>query len=328
MATAKITSLFLLVALFFSPVANAAPHDEASLLPNDAVLVMQVDFNKLKGTKIFRELVVASPQYAMAMAAAKAKTGIDMNTQLKTMTMGFFNDGKAEPMVLLLEAPFPANSPGLIGPTVAKKDIGGKPYYVVSKKSNSVAPYQGRILLGTEERVRAILSGKPGLSAALSAQSSARDKAAQVWVFGAPPSKMMKQGAEQIKEVSSLNVALDMAKGLRLIAEIKASPALATKAVAMYEQQKAQMSQNPMFAAMGLGAAINNMKVSANGGTLSVNLALSDAEVGQMINMLKMMMTMRQKAPSAPMGNPAMPAMPKPTPMPAVPGQKMPLPTK
>ena len=319
MAKAAMTSIIFLLSLLLAPLVSAAPHDEASLLPKDAVLVLQVDFNTLKATKVFQELVAASPQYAMAIAAAKAKTGIDINTQLKTMTMGFFNDDKPEPMVLVLDAPFPANSPGLTGPGVTKKAVAGKTYYVVSPKKNCVAPYQGRILLGTEDRVTSILGGKPGLSASLASLSSTRDSAAQIWIFGAPPSKLMKQGAAQIKEVNSLNAALDLTKGLRLVAEISASPALAAKAVALYEQQKVQLSQNPMFTAMGLGAAINKMKVSANAGKLSVNLSLNAAEVGQMLNMAKMMMTMGKQGRPKPPKSLGSPTMPAPTGMPATP---------
>jgi hypothetical protein len=287
-----ISCFILLVTLVFSASnANASPQAQVHLFPSDTRMIVQLDFEALKGTKLFKEVVSSTPQYGQMVAQFKSQSGVDISTQLKTVTIGFFNDATPNPMAVILDAPFPKNPKG----TKEKKMIGKYTYYTMGN-GPAVAPYKGAILMTDEQYMKRFLGAKNGITGNLANLSKARDSKAQVWIFGAPPPQMAQRGAKEIAKVSGINAALSFRSGIDLNAVVNMDQVMAKEMVTQYEASKAQMMQNPMMMMMGLGAVINNLKVSAAGQVLTAKLKLNEAELGQLMNMVKMMVQQRAGA--------------------------------
>ncbi|MEE2755246.1 MAG: hypothetical protein VYA30_01240, partial [Myxococcota bacterium] len=198
--------------------------------------------------------------------------------------------------------------------TNAKKKMGKQTYYQIDGGAVA-APYNGRVLMTEESLLKHFVGKKPGLTGAMKKLSKNRSQSAQLWVFGTPPKNIANKAAQGVPDINELQASISFSTGINLAVDLETEAKFAQEAVTKFEAEKSKMAQNPMVAMMGLGGMINKMAVTAKGKDLSLKLNLNDAEVNQLINMVKMMI--QQQAGAAPGGMPQPPVMPTPAAPPA-----------
>ena len=162
----------------------------------------------------------------------------------------------------------------------------------------------------TEENLLNHFVGKkPGLKGTMASLAKSRTKSAQIWVFGTPPKNIANKAGQGVPDIKKLQASINFATGINLAVNLETEPKFAQEAVTKFQAEKAKMGQNPMVAMMGLGAMINKLALTAKGRDLSLKLNLNDAEVNQLVNMVKMMV---QQAGAAQGGAGQPPMMPAP----------------
>lgn len=297
------------MSFLFVGLANASPTEQANLMPAMTKMVIQIDLDKLKSTTLFKTLIASNPAYDAAMTQFTSQSGIDAK-KIKMVTVGFFDLPAKNPMAILLDVPFPAQPKG----TIAKKKLGKQTYYQINGGAIA-APYKGQVLMTEENLLKHFVGKKPGLKGAMKSLSKSRTQGAQVWVFGTPPKNIANKAAQGVPDINKLQASINFATGINVAVDLETEAKFAKEAVTKFEAEKAKMAQNPMVAMMGLGNMINKMALTAKGKDLSLKLNLNDAEVNQLVNMVKMMI--QQQAGATPGGAPQPPMMPAPVTPPA-----------
>jgi len=306
----SVISVVAMVALTAN--AWAGPKDDVAFLPSDTQLFFQLDFEGLKKTPIFREMVSKNPMYVSGLAEVKKMTGIDLNTDVKTVTMGLLKSNSPDAVIVIIDAPLKVDSPAMKEAGIEKRTIAGKTYYRVgSSKDGAVANFKGRTLLTQEKRIREILTGKSGLPKGLAKLAAERNPKAQLWVFGTPPERAM-QGAPFRPE--NVYGAIDVSTGMNIILAADTTPEFASQAMAEFTREKSKLTGNPQLKAMGLSAMVEKVKLTSKGKRITLSLSLNAAEMNQVTSIIKMMMMAQGSAgPNSPMPM-APPKMPVPPP--------------
>ena len=284
----RFTATCLISMLCLSLTAWAGPKEDAALLPSDTQMFIQVDFAGLKQTPIFRDMVANNPMYAQGLAEIKSKTGIDVDRDVKTITMGLLKGNEPDAVVVIIDTPLKVDSPAMKEKDVEKVSFSGKNYYRVgSNKDGAIASINGRTVITQESRIKDILTGKARLAKNLMKLSNGRDQKAQLWIFGTPPDRATGGAPFRPENIYGF---LDLKSGMKVHMEADTTKEFAAQAATTFNAEKKKIASTPQLAAMGLSSVVEKIQLSAQGKRIKVSLDLNAAEMNQLTNVIKMMM--------------------------------------
>lgn len=299
----------LATTLLLAVTAHAADRDDLKLLPQTGDIVVQIDVAALAGTPLVKgiiEQVKAQPDVKANLDKLKTAYGIDPENDIERMTLMLPAKSKSGQALMVINtkvgydkllAGAKSNSNA-----IAEKKHAGATYHADSEIA--MAKVGNRVLMGDETLLKAALAqkGKTGLhgnKAMMQLVDRASKAGGQVWFAAVLPEEIKaKMAADdpRAKDISTVQGSLDLKSGLALRLDLGAKKGTAEAMVTEINKQlaeaKTQQAQNPMMAAMGLGAVIDGLKATAEGDEVRIKLDLTQAQVDQLKAMAMMMVGM------------------------------------
>lgn len=326
-------------------VATAAPAVAADLdaalglMPADTAVVFGANIDRFRKSPLFTDLtnMLGSRPDAKEALEKLRSAGLDPRTNLDTILVALTGDPEtAEGPLVLLPGHADLTKIAALAKAEGEKVETAKYKGVETMKAGddaSLAVVDKHLVLGppalVKQSVDASKGGKGARGGRLAKLVAAADTKKDFWLVldagGAVKKALGEPGAPpELKDLKSAHAALDFAQGMGLRVTVDLGNAAAAKKLSdQLKEGLAQAGADPGLAMMGLGPAVQKMKVEAQGNEMRIALDLTQDEVNRiktmMVGMMGMMMQGAKKEPLPP-GGKAAPALPPPVPaVPAVP---------
>jgi hypothetical protein len=313
-------ALLTLVALLsLSASAWAAPFtpDAARFTLPEGQVLAHIDMSRMSQSQTFKDLVAfisSNPSGQKDLAEFKEKFGVDpFGLGSITLSVNAPAKSTSPEITAYVTGEFPQEKI-LAGLKAESKDFdtvkhGEHTLYVAQNDQSTISFVKGGMLaFGSEGTTkgdavaRKLLDGK-GATGELATISKGFSADKDVWVAFKPSEAMvadLKMKSPQMGAFTQWVVSVDMAPGLHIHAEGKATAEVAQALATMANMQIQQMKASPQAAMFG--GLINKSTISAKGDTLVVDVPLNTQDVAQlkMMAMMAMMSMQQQMAPKQP----------------------------
>jgi hypothetical protein len=281
-----------------------------TLIPREAQVVFSVDVDRLRGSKMWSSVneIRNDGQAKKDIDEFVQKTGFDPMTQLHSVTGGvpvgasdshevaIVFKGKFDEQKLLAYAREKSKEKGT---EITSEPYAGKTIYGSKDKDEMQMTFldpQTFVLAGKGWVRKVIdLSARKGESVAKNDVVQGLIKKTKpgqaVWAVGTLPPEKAKLPTGG--EVKSLAGNLDFAQGLAVDVYAESpTPDGAKQLTSETQKQIDQAKQNPMLAMSGLGGIVDSVKLSTEGSSMHVAIAMNQQQVDELTNRVKGLMKM------------------------------------
>ncbi len=286
----------LLVLPLFAAQATADDGQGAlSLIPKDTMAVVSINMTSLQKTGIYKELLgmaLSDAEVKGNLEKLKKTTGFDFEKDVASIVIAVPPDVEKSENFLMI-AKGKVDQKKLIAFAKAEQsDVKESKHqdvtYYLFDGEAAFAVLGDYILLGTDAAVKGAIdvhkSKREGVSknASLTAMVKSVDKKGNLWmVINLPDSirKDLRASDPMAGDISAAYASLDFGSGMALALVLVTGKAeSASGMAAMAEMALGEVAGDPSLKAMGLDGVMKNLKISAAGKELKVDLKLSPKE--------------------------------------------------
>lgn len=272
-------------------------------VPKDYGMVMSINVDRAKGSQLYKDafaMAAKNPETKKTLDLLKAKASFDFSRDVKTLVFGI--NGAAQQaggdpkMVVLVEGKFDMTKIGAFakgqGKAITEASYQGVKYWTVDDGEMALmAPYLAITPKGSMSAVIDVFKAK-GQSvknnAAFMKMFSTTDTTKDMWgVFLVPQQVGGMIKAQFGHGVDAAGMSVDIKTGVKSKVQVATASDAAAKALAdMAKMMIAQAASAPELQAMGLGAAVKRVNISASKNLCNVAFDLTEAELKSLKGML------------------------------------------
>jgi len=305
----KLSLIAAAVAFSFIFASNAMADDGKAALawvPEQTMMVMSVDVEQLRTTDIFKDFMGAlmkEPDAKEGLEMLKKGADFDPEKDLDSFVLAVPPDvEKTENFLFIAKAKLDEKKfvefAKAEGAKLKSQKHEGVTWYEIDGEGGMA--FDGdHIVVGPKAALKAAIDTKKGKMKAIKKNGklnklvNAVDTKSDIWMAVAIPSDLQKQMARENPmagdiDIKNAHASVDFGSGLKLRVTLGAKSAdTAKKLVKMANDALSDQNATQQLKAMGLEAAVTNLKITDKGNDINVKLDLNQSEFDQIMQTIK-----------------------------------------
>jgi len=316
--------LILIISVGGVSTALGTPHEDTHLLPKQSTVVVQMDVQSLQKSGVYKALFATNPAFQQQLNVARNQFNFDATKDLGVLTIGVDANALAagqqdDAMVVILNPALPKSATffekmsGGQMTTIRHGDSNYQRLGAAGPKATAVARYLGRTVVAKESVIKGILTGQRDVNEKRKIASQGRNKAAQIWIFGTPPTALETMLPLPILQAQ---IAVSFGTSITLDVFVETQANTAQDFVSEIDRQRQGFQAHPTLKSMGLADILDKVKLNAEGTSIRASLELTLKDIETLMGGLR-----RIQASPNPATQPGAPAPPVQGPAPPQPGK-------